>query len=51
MAVLYRMYTAGGRIGVIVEAETAVVNDAVKNGFNKPCNADCSFKSEICFQR
>ena len=27
---LYLTFTAGGRIGVLVEAETAVVNDAVK---------------------
>ena len=40
----------GGRIGVIVEAKTATVNDAVKEAAGKYCNADRGFKSEVCFQ-
>ena len=39
----------GGRIGVLVKAETAVVNDAVKEALTKRSNAGCSSCSEICF--
>ncbi len=39
----------GGRIGVLVEAETACCKRCCRRSFNKPCYAGCSFKSKICF--
>ena len=41
----------GGRIGVIVDADTDVVNDAVKEAMNNIAMQIAAIKSEVCFQR
>ena len=39
----------GGRIGVLVKAETAVVNDAVKEALTNVAMQVAALSSEICF--
>ena len=41
----------GGRIGVIVDAETTVVNDAVKEALTNIAMQIAALNPKICFQR
>ncbi len=38
----------GGRIGVLVEADTDVVNDEIKDSSEERSYAGCSYVSEVC---
>ena len=38
----------GGRIGVLVEADTNVVNDEIKSMLKERSNAGSSYVSEVC---
>ena len=42
---------AGGKIGVLVDAETDSDSDAVKEVLEKRSNADCSFESTVSIIR
>ena len=47
MVLLFPYIHAGGRIGVLVDVETSVVNDAVKRDGQEHRYADRSSESEI----
>ena len=38
---------AGGKIGVLVDVKTDVINDEIKEMAKKYCNADCSIKASL----